>query len=576
MEAQAKKLSWEERPLVELLRLSWPIAVSTLSYSVMTMVDTLLVGHLGPAPLAGVGLGGMAAFALLCFSFGLFRGVKTLVSQAVGAGRNDLVSAYRGTALLCAAIIGASTIVVGQLTASLMLRLAASADAGEAARLYLVIRNLAAPMALCTVVLRECSYGEGDARSPMLATVVANVGNIALACLLVFALHRGVAGAAAATVVAQALECGVLAWLGRRRGWRYNGGTLRHMRELWRIGAPTAVQFTLEVGAFVILAVLISSLSEVQMAAHQIALQVCQFSFLPAYAVSEAASVMAGQAVGARRRELVLPVAWLGLAVAGGYTLACSLLFATSGHAIARGFTSNGALATVAVRLLYVAALFQAFDGANMVARGVLRYGRSMTFARLLLLVVALPFAAHAAADEAACQQLRERGYEACYHQNDMARADCAGECARCGAELSGCIAYCDHFCDAPLPEGCNFDLNACVSRCNHHCHEPACDGNAGCKQAWCAPATVKQCSDTCQATWNALASCRASWCSDGKSRGACVASCNAGKAPADACRKAWCGDGKSGARCYRDADAAEEQCRKEVDASVKACMAKK
>ena len=81
----------KETPLRELLRLAWPIAVSMLSYSIMTLVDTLLVGRLGPAALAGVGLGGTAAFALLCFSFGLIRGTKTLVSQAVGAGRRDLV-----------------------------------------------------------------------------------------------------------------------------------------------------------------------------------------------------------------------------------------------------------------------------------------------------------------------------------------------------------------------------------------------------------------------------------------------------------------------------------------------------
>ncbi|HEV8319972.1 MAG TPA: MATE family efflux transporter, partial [Myxococcota bacterium] len=61
-------LRWESRPFAELLRLAWPIAVSTVSYSVMTLVDTLLVGRLGAASLAGVGLGGTAAFALLCFS----------------------------------------------------------------------------------------------------------------------------------------------------------------------------------------------------------------------------------------------------------------------------------------------------------------------------------------------------------------------------------------------------------------------------------------------------------------------------------------------------------------------------
>ena len=385
MEAdEQKQLSWEGKPLSELLRLSWPIAVSTLSYSVMTMVDTLLVGHLGAASLAGVGLGGTAAFALICFSFGLFRGVKTLVSQAVGAGRRDLVAAYRGTGVLAACVVGAATVAVGQLAAPVLLHFAATPEAGRAAHVYLVIRNLAAPAALITLALRECSYGEGDAQAPMRATLIANLVNIALACLLVFALHFGVAGAAWATVIAQTVEALVLAQMGRRQGWGYRGATWAHARALWHIGAPTAVQFTLEVGAFVLLAVLISSLSEVQMAAHQIALQVCQFSFLPAYAVSEAASVMAGQAVGARRRELVLPVAWLGLAVAGGYTLACSVLFATAGHSIARGFTDDATLAGVAVRLLYVAAVFQTFDGANMVARGVLRGVGDVRFAAVI------------------------------------------------------------------------------------------------------------------------------------------------------------------------------------------------
>ena len=61
------RLEWIDHPMAELVRLSWPIAVSTLSYSVMTLVDTLFVARLGKASLAGVGLGGVAAFTLLCF-----------------------------------------------------------------------------------------------------------------------------------------------------------------------------------------------------------------------------------------------------------------------------------------------------------------------------------------------------------------------------------------------------------------------------------------------------------------------------------------------------------------------------
>ena len=388
-EQQERKLDWETRKLGELLRLAWPITVSTLSYSIMTLVDTLLVGHLGPASLAGVGMGGTAAFAVGCFSFGLIRGHKTLVSQAVGAGRRDLVEAYRSAALQMALVLGAATVVAGQLMAPLMLHVSATREAGEATRLNFSIRNLAAPVWLVGVALRETRYGEGDARSPMVATIVGNAVNVGLAMLFVFILKWGVAGAAWATCLAQTVETGVLWGLGRVHGWRARGATRQHMLELWRIGLPTAVQFMLEVGSFVLLAAMISSLSETQMAAHQIALQVCQFSFLPAYAVSEAAAVLAGQAVGARRQELVLPVAHLGLRVAGAYTLACSLTFVFCGRLIAAGFTSDATLAATAVRLLYVAAVFQTFDGANIVARCVLRGVGDVRFAAVVGVVTA-------------------------------------------------------------------------------------------------------------------------------------------------------------------------------------------
>ena len=389
MEAQAKELSWERRPLAELLRLTWPVTVSMLSYSVMTLVDTLLVGHLGAGSLAGVGLGGTIAFALVCFPFGLLRAGKTLVSQAVGAGRPELVAAYRAAALWTALALGLVTVGVGHEVAALVRRLAATPSEAHAAWLYLVIRNLAAPVVLLGVALRETRYGEGDARSPMLASVVANLLNIGLACLLVFVLRRGVGGAATATVIAQTVEAGLLFWLGRVRGWRAGGATMAHLRELWRIGLPTGLQFMLEVGSFTLLASLIASMSELQMAAHQIALQVCQFAFLPAFSVAEAAAVLAGQAVGARRDELVPRVARLGLAVAGAYTLSCSLVFAVGGARIVAGFTAQAALAAVSIRLLHVAAVFQVFDGANVVARCVLRGIGDVRFAAVVVVSTA-------------------------------------------------------------------------------------------------------------------------------------------------------------------------------------------
>ena len=376
-------LSWTNRPLPELLRLSWPMATSMLSYSLMTLVDTLLIGHLGVAELAGVALGGLASFVLLCFAFGLLRGMNTLVAQAVGARRTEEIAALRAAALVAALALGLLTLLLAQICAHWLLpHLTASSASGIAASTYLAVRGLAAPIALAYVALREVSYGRGDTRAPMRATLVANLVNIGLACVFVMVLRQGVAGAALATVIAHTVEMAVLALSQRSQGLSRPGA--RHFQALWRIGAPTGVQFVLEIGSFALLSLFISLLSMGEMAAHQITIQVVHFSFLPAWAVGEAAGVMVGQAVGANQDQLVRRVARLATLVSGAYAALCGLLFAALAPLIARAFTPNVEVVAVATRLLYVAAVFQVFDAANVVARCVLRGTGDVRFAAIV------------------------------------------------------------------------------------------------------------------------------------------------------------------------------------------------
>jgi MATE family multidrug resistance protein len=139
------------------------------------------------------------------------------------------------------------------------------------------------------------------------------------------------------------------------------------------MGLPLGGQMLLEVAAFAILTAMFSAMSEVDVAAHQIALQVIHFSFLPALAIGEAASVMVGQAVGADRDELVRPLARQTLWLVVLYTGLCALACAAAAWPIAGAFSDDPALRRTTVHLLYIAAAFQIFDGANIVGRSVLR-----------------------------------------------------------------------------------------------------------------------------------------------------------------------------------------------------------
>jgi MATE family multidrug resistance protein len=378
------EFTWEKRPLRELLRLSWPIATSLLSYSCMTLVDTLLVGRLGRAEIAGVGLAGMVAFSLICFPMGILQGGKALIAQAVGARRPEEARAVLGASLASAVGLGVLALLAGQLLAEAAPLLTSTPASGQAARTYLRVRTLGAPLVTIFIALREWSYAHGRTRPPMVATLVANACNALLAVLFIYGLGFGVAGAAAATIVAHGVEVGTLFLLSRKHGLASGRPRRADLVRLWRIGLPSGIQFVLEVGSFTMLSVLISLMSEVDMAGHQIALQIIHFSFLPALAVGEAASVLAGHAIGAGRDWLVIRVARRAALLALCYMGCFALLFLGGAEAIASRFTRDAQVLALAVSLLHLAAAFQLLDAANVVGRCVLRGTGDVRYAAVI------------------------------------------------------------------------------------------------------------------------------------------------------------------------------------------------
>lgn len=365
-------LTFESRPLREMCRLAWPIAISMLSYTAMTLVDTAFVAGVGAAALAGVGIGGVIFMALICFPLGLLRATKVLVAQAVGAGRAHTADEYLSAALMCAASLAVMTMVIGLLGVPLATALAPSPQAQLATAVYLEIRILSVPLVLGFAALREFAYGMGNSRTPMYAAVAGNLVNIALDYVFVCILGAGVAGAAWATVIGVGVEALViLSVLGGRKLTRRGAG--RRLGELWRVGFPTGAQFLLEVGSFTLLSVVIAHVGELDLAAHQVVLHLSHVSFLPAYAIAEAASVMVGQAVGARREEWVGRLAIMAMKLAFAYTAMCTVAFAIGAPWIAAAFTDDGALRGAIMPLIYVACGFLVADSANLVARSILR-----------------------------------------------------------------------------------------------------------------------------------------------------------------------------------------------------------
>jgi MATE family multidrug resistance protein len=367
--------------LREVASLAWPIAVAMLGETVMGLVDTRLVGALGPAAIGGVGVATVLMY--LCYSvvFGLMRGVKVRSAWAHGEGRAHDALRYAEAGALVGVAAGVAVCLVCRDATWALEALGVDRSLVAPARDFLAARTLGAPATCALAALQQWRQGVGDTRTSMRVGVAGNVVNAALAFALIhgrFGMPRlGVRGAGVATAVTEALQCAVLVavYLGARRA-RVVASALRlraALREVCALGVPTGIQFGAEVLAFTAFTAVLGGLGPDEIAAHQVSLATVRASFLPGIAVSEAASVLVGRALGQGRIRHADRVVAAALTLAGAFMAACGVVFALAGGPIARVFTDDAGVVAIVRQLLLVAAVFQAFDAVNIVLRGALR-----------------------------------------------------------------------------------------------------------------------------------------------------------------------------------------------------------
>src|SRR5688500_7896118 len=194
--------------------LALPVVMAELGWMTMGLVDTLMVGRLGPEAIGAVGIGTSLFMGVCIFAMGLLLGLDTLVSQAFGAGRlNDchrwLVHGVVLSLLLSAPI----TLIVLALSAALV-GWGLHPDVLRLTQPYLTALAWSIPPLLLYAAFRRYLQGMGVVRPVMVALVVANVLNVVVNWILIFghlgAPAMGVRGSAWATVVARIVMAGVL------------------------------------------------------------------------------------------------------------------------------------------------------------------------------------------------------------------------------------------------------------------------------------------------------------------------------------------------------------------------------
>lgn len=355
------------------LTLAWPVLISMFSMTLMNLADTLMAGWLGTAELAAVGLASTVGFFALTPARGLLRGVKILTSHAAGADHHAGVRAYLVQGLWMAAVLGLLLAALALLSEPAMALMGASETVAPLGASYLAIFVGCAPIFCVVWSLEGWFQGQGDTRTPMVATLLANGVNLVLDPLLMFGglglPGLGVTGAALATVLATGVQLSVLgiaAILVFRRiperestSWALDLGAIR---EAIRFGLPLAAQWTMDFAGFLVLIALLARAGDAELAAHVLVFRIVMLSILPGFAIGDAAGVLVGQAVGARRAATAREAWWVATWLAGALMGTLGLAFMVAPSWILAPFSPEPEVHTIALVLLVLAALWQLVD----------------------------------------------------------------------------------------------------------------------------------------------------------------------------------------------------------------------
>jgi multidrug resistance protein, MATE family len=364
-----------KQQLTELLRLAGPVILAELGWMFMGVVDTIMVGSLGPTAIGAVSVCHVFLDLIAIVGIGLLLGLDTLVSQSYGAG--DLpdceYSLWQG---LYIAAVFAPFAMLSVFTAAPILK-AAGVNSGviSLAVPYALSLQWSLPPLVIYAAFRRYLQGISLVRPVMFALVTANIVNVVGNSILI--PQYGVEGAGWATVASRVYMALFLMCVAILRDpalmKRIPRPDLQRICRLLALGFPAAGQILLEVGVFATSTVLAGRLAPESLAAHHIMLNIAGTTFMVPLGMSSAGAVTVGHAIGRRDWKAARHSGWLALGLGAGFMAVAAIVLLLIPIPLIGIFTKNSEVLRVAIPLLFVTAVFQLFDGLQVVATGVLR-----------------------------------------------------------------------------------------------------------------------------------------------------------------------------------------------------------
>jgi multidrug resistance protein, MATE family len=385
---QIGRPSWR-RELTEILILAAPLATALLAQMAMGITDTIMMGHVSSDALAAGGLGASVAFLLIITAQGLAVSIQPIIAQARGAGDHSGFGRTLAAGLVVS-LLAALPIML--MLPHIDVLLNAIAEPRRISALTLQYERAfvwGVPAGMLQFALRNYLAALERTRVIMIVVMIGFLINLGLNWVLVFG-HLGfpalgLSGSGYATAITWwGMLAGFALHLRRadllpadlfRPGWAELGRGIWAVLEL---GWPIAGIYLVEMGLFSASSLLMGRFGPVALAAHQICLNLASFTFMVPLAISQAATVRVGFHIGSSDVRRARAAGYMALAVGTGFMMVMAAAITSLARPIFHLYLDAAdpnleAVLTLGRQMIILAALFQMFDGAQVVAAGALR-----------------------------------------------------------------------------------------------------------------------------------------------------------------------------------------------------------
>ena len=323
----------------DVLRLATPVTLGMLTFTLLSIVDTAMLGRLGAVPLAAAGVAGVLYFAVVFPISSMSVGTQSLVARRFGEGNEAYCGQILNTGLVLCLALGIPLVLAAPWLARIISPLSSNdPQVIEAGAVYLQYRLLGSPFMLFNFVSSGFFAGIGKTKHQLVGSIFITATNILLDYLLIFG-HAGfpklgIQGAAIASSIALGVGTIYYVIVLMLPGYRSRYGACRRpwfaakwLRPMVRLSSPILAQRILSNSAWAVFFAVIARIGTVELAATNVIRSIFHLSIMSAVGLGTASAALIGQNLGAKDPEKAEQLAWESVKLTTYAMVAIGILF---------------------------------------------------------------------------------------------------------------------------------------------------------------------------------------------------------------------------------------------------------